>query len=430
MNDEIYEKMKSAQDAYHQIAMNIPGVHGTSIGIKEVKGKLTDTLAICIHLDKKKPIDEIPEEERIPKAIDGFPTDVLEHPMPEQIEDNAKYRPVEGGIQIQVNSKYGTIGCMVKDRTDGEICILSNQHVLNSKGDGVFQPKSDPVCDKIGNTKRVVLSARVDGGISTIKDYDTQYIAKIVSIGDVKGTHSVTLADLPYPVKKRGRTTSLTEGKITNINYNTRSTTGQSFTGQQFIRPDTINFADSGDSGSVIVDDNNNIVGLLWGVNKGNTPYTGVSSPIDDVLSELDIDIITASMVEELIPRIQYKDTMLGKLESLLCQSHRGRGYWQTFRDNEDVVRHVFHKTPRLYAIWKKIPREDLAAVIFEAISNSESSVPFKIGAMDTTNVCSILSDVMLRYFDDENIIKHVKLLNDDITNSIGKSWNSVFREK
>src|SRR5690349_11465933 len=180
MDNATFEKMKAAQENFHRQAMNIPGVHGTSVGIKRRAGELTREFAICIHVDHKRPLADVPASERIPDEIDGFPTDVIEHAQPEPHEDGGKYRPVEGGIQLQVPAGYGTLGCVVRDKRDKSICALSNQHVLGSDGSGIYQPKSDTVCDKIGHTKRVVLSTTVDGGVSTLDSNGVTATAKIV----------------------------------------------------------------------------------------------------------------------------------------------------------------------------------------------------------------------------------------------------------
>jgi hypothetical protein len=74
-------------------------VHATSIGTKLVAGKTTDTFAITIHVTKKKPLNDVPLGERIPKELEGFPTDVIEHDLPAPCKDEGRYRPVLGGIQ-------------------------------------------------------------------------------------------------------------------------------------------------------------------------------------------------------------------------------------------------------------------------------------------------------------------------------------------
>jgi hypothetical protein len=68
-----------------------------------------------------------------------------------------------------------------------------------------------------------------------------------------------------------------------------------SFTDQMGITGDTSipPFSDEGDSGSVVVNNDNEVVGLLWGGDKGGSG--GYATPIQSVESELQISICTAS---------------------------------------------------------------------------------------------------------------------------------------
>lgn len=58
--------------------LRLPGVSGVDIGPKRVNGEKTGELAIRIYVARKRPLDDIPVNERIPSVIDGVPTDVVE----------------------------------------------------------------------------------------------------------------------------------------------------------------------------------------------------------------------------------------------------------------------------------------------------------------------------------------------------------------
>jgi hypothetical protein len=426
MDNATFEKMKEAQQRYHSTAMNIPGVHGTSIGLKRVKGKLTRKFAIVIHLTKKRPAADVPANERIPKQIEGFPTDVIEHDQPEPHDDGGKYRPVQGGCQLAVSNHYGTLGCIVKDRSDSAMCALSNQHVLLGQGTGVFQPKTDPVCDAIGWTKRSVLSTNVDGGISSLDRYDVTSTAKIIDIGNVTGSRTLTWADLPCAVKKRGRTTGLRSGRITSINYNGQRTDGWNFTGQQFIQSDAGTFSEPGDSGSAVVDSAVKVVGLLWGGALAPGTY-GASSPIEQVCSQLNVEVqvFTAAEVQP-----AYSETLAGRLEALLLETSRGRDYWKAIQRHQLTVVHMFHQVPRLHAVWLKLPYEELVEAVTKAIRNPDSKIPSKIGSQDTVAVLGQLRSSLKRYVTDEALARQIDALYRDLTGNIGKSWRKALADK
>lgn len=82
--------------------LKLPGVTAVDIGHKIVGGKKTDVLAIRVYVEKKK---DVPEEEVVPKQIQGVPTDVIErrfvlHPgEPEETGQSIQLHqsePVEG----------------------------------------------------------------------------------------------------------------------------------------------------------------------------------------------------------------------------------------------------------------------------------------------------------------------------------------------
>lgn len=425
MDDATFDRMKQAQMRYHAEAMSIPGVHGTSIGLKHVGGRPTEVYAIRIHLTRKKPLDEVPLAERIPAEIDGFPTDVEEHDQPKPYEDNAKRRPVLGGIQIVTEDgfthRYGTLGCIVKDKKGSSMCALSNQHVFVREGLHICQPKVD-ACDLIGFTKRTIISENVDGAICSLDRNDVRWDASIVDIGPVKGTYVVQWSDRNYRVKKRGRTTRLTTGLITSISYSGDRTDGWKFKDQHFIKADSGNFAEAGDSGSVVVDNSSRVVGLLWGGGSG----FGAASPIDLVLAQLDIEMTTSLEAGD---QIAYGETTVGKLESWLGESARGQAYWSVFRRYADRVRHSFHDTPRLYAAWRKAPAIDLLEALHAAAADPDSKIPSTIGGQDTLDVVSELQGALARHLGDPELDRHISSLQADLRAGIGRSWREALSD-
>jgi hypothetical protein len=425
MNNATFQKMAKAQERYHPTAMRIPGVHGTSVGLKRVDGELTREFAIVIHLTKKRSAKDVPPNERIPKEIEGFPTDVIEHDQPEPCSDGSKRRPVLGGAQLAIGSTYGTLGCIVKDSRYSTYYALSNYHVLfpgNVAAANVFQPKTDPVCDMIGNSKQGILTSYVDCAYCTLDSHGVTWTAQIIDLGGVTGSRTVTWADLPYAVKKRGRTTLLTTGRITSIYYSGRRTDGWVFQAQQYIETNGGNFSEPGDSGSVLVDNDVKVVGLLWGSAGSN----GAASPIDSVRAALQIEVVKYNAAQD----TPYSETVTGKLEAVLCASERGKDYWRAYRRHNDRVVHMFHRAPRLYAIWLKLPQVKLVAIALKAIDNPDSKIPSKIGPFETTTVLGTLRRALKRCVTDDEEFRHqVDGLYRDLADNIGKSWRKALAD-
>jgi hypothetical protein len=323
--DDMFKTMSEARDRYQAKAMRIPGVFGTSIGIRQVAGKLVAEPAIIFHVEKKSLLREIPVDERIPEELEGFPTDVVAEDLPaadgaarKQAAkvDEEKYRPLRGGCQIAEGrmSTYGigTLGCVVKyigpdgpprDLRNGATYVLSAQHVMLGVGNDIFQPTSD----KIGSVVASVLDDYVDAAISDIGWNLNEAVPQIIDIGPVKGSHTVTAKDLMgsnpgYSVRKRGRTTGLTSGEIYALSFNGTNRPGADKRAVKdqikiVTRDSNKNivsgFAEQGDSGSVVVNEHGEVVGLLTAMTVLGADSCFFATPIGTVLHRLQIEILT-----------------------------------------------------------------------------------------------------------------------------------------
>jgi hypothetical protein len=102
-------------------------------------------------------------------------------------------------------------------------------------------------------------------------------------------------------VRKRGRTTGLTYGSVTSVDASVSIPYGDglgthTLKNQLRIAPDktkSAQFSDHGDSGSVVVDGANKVVGLLFG---GSSAAT-YANPIQNVLDELNVNLCIQSTV-------------------------------------------------------------------------------------------------------------------------------------
>ncbi len=304
-----------------------PCVVNVGVGLKEVNNELTSILCFRVYVNEKKTLNLLQEHEVIPRQIDGFITDII--PYGEVIEismDNKHYRPLKGGVQIKndlyVDNKArggGTLGCLVISNEDPDMILgLTNEHVVawNSEDvpDGandIGQPWKRICCcccvkDVIGRVSNSIKNDQVDCAtlelhgdiVNQIKSGGT--INEIEGIGSFKGK---AIALVGMLVKKRGAGTGLTHGIVKDIAFDHQ---------QLLIGPVSPyeKFADFGDSGSIILNEDNRVVGLLWAaernrfripgeaiINSSNIQTKidprihGVATPIDAVIAALDIII-------------------------------------------------------------------------------------------------------------------------------------------
>jgi hypothetical protein len=324
---DIDPKLRQAKVAAEKKLMNQPGVTGVDIGFKEVGGQSTNTLAIRVLVEKK--LTNIPAAELVPQAIKGFPTDVIErkfelHPLALDVRDlvltadNKEYPVLTGGISIgpcrPVDNRVwgGTLGAMVVDNATGKPMALSNFHVLCvdkswSDGDPIAQPaRTDggtcPI-DEVAVLKRAVLGGQVDCAAAELSSRQTDW--EVIEIGKVNGSNKAVVGET---VRKRGRTTGLTYGTVDTVDLTVNLDFGHGIgsielTNQIGIKPDPIRsakFGDSGDSGSVIINDANEVVGLYFAGDPAN-PY-GLANPIDAVLTALNVTIPATQPTEPPTP--------------------------------------------------------------------------------------------------------------------------------
>lgn len=302
--------------------------HGDGFGYRAVRNSAMITpesaiVAAALPSDFDLPITyvdtphEVEHQLKVPLSGPGAPT-VSSH-VPEQ----GRIRPLASGLQIQnydddvrtgVIAKgfiiVGTLGCFV-DLDNDSVAILSNNHVVagenrGAKGsDRIQQPGSATLVagDLVGTLENFIalrpspvgasvaagnaILNQVDAGVALIGagvSYKQGFIPSR-SLQVPSGTAGASVGDKVYKV---GRTTGLTRGEVKDI-ATIVGPVGYDPGPCWFEQSLTIEgdngtmFSDKGDSGSIIVRDDEKIVGLLYAGN-GSQTY---ACPIDLVFAAL-----------------------------------------------------------------------------------------------------------------------------------------------
>jgi len=311
-------------------------VVGVGAGFKRVGGVATDTVSMVALVEKKLPLEELHPFDVVPESIGGFVTDVLEVGKIVALETTGRYRPAPGGVSIgHIDITAGTLGCVVRDAISGERLILSNNHVLansnaGSVGDLILQPGAhdgggpmdaigelhdfvtimfndgspvdcpiasttalvgNAVANLLGSGKRLKVVGQkqtpyqynlVDAALARPFD-DEDVLDEILDIGLVAGTKE---ASLGMSVRKRGRTTDLTEDMVLTVGTTVDVSYGFGKTARFEEQIVAGPMSAGGDSGSLVVDgDSQKAVGLLFA---GSEQVTIMNS-INFVLSELNV---------------------------------------------------------------------------------------------------------------------------------------------
>ncbi|MCI0434123.1 MAG: S1 family peptidase [Gemmatimonadetes bacterium] len=288
-----------------QVRANVKGV---GLGVKWTDGRPTGEPALIVLVNQKLPREALRKADMVPARLEGIQTDVLaigepfaggEDPAEADIHSLARrIRPAEGGYSVgHLRITAGTIATCVYDFLPGarvsppvhgtgippRFYILSNNHVLAntnaaSLGDPVLQPGpfdggNDPA-DRIARLARfipIVLDPPVprpqhnnlvDAAIAEGQFHDLD--REIYWNGYVRGWHPRASVRVGAIVKKTGRTTNFTTGRITTVNATVDVGYGGGRVGRFVDQIVTTNMSAGGDSGSLVLTLDNVAVGLLF----------------------------------------------------------------------------------------------------------------------------------------------------------------------
>jgi subtilase family serine protease len=300
----------SVQRRHTQALLEIPGVVGTAVT------GLPDGRASVLLLAERSGITDLPV------ALDGVPVTVRVTGRIMAFSDpKTRKRPAPLGYSVgHPNITAGTIGARVRDAL-GRVYILSNNHVLAHSngatiGDAALQP--GPIDGGTAADQIATLSdfqTLLFGGVNNTMDAaialsSVDVLDNAVPSDDGYGMPNSTIygdangdglfddpnALLGLNVQKYGRTTKLTHGQISGVNATVQvcyevvefvCTKIARFVNQLIISP--AGFSNGGDSGSLIVTDDENLnpVALLFA---GSATVT-IGNRIDLVLNRFGVTI-------------------------------------------------------------------------------------------------------------------------------------------
>ncbi|MGO9470030.1 MAG: hypothetical protein ACLQVF_38510, partial [Isosphaeraceae bacterium] len=291
-----------------------PGVTGMDVGLKYVGGERTREVAIRLYVSKKS--ENVAPEDRFPDMIGDYKTDVIEREFKllrgGPIDDGAYYDPVLGGIQLYAipggpqSSSLTSSGMFVTDNATGQLMILGTFHGAVAPNSPIFQPS--PRGGPPGVDTQIGFLIRGGHAMNPIVDADVFSFGaprgsdfQIEQLGNINGVKTVSASDIgTLPVSKRGRTTGVTNGNLDGIDCTvvveltpTENATYTNLLGYYsdpdlgVIVPVVLGtFNEKGDSGSVVLDFDGNVVGMVT-VGAGGDQAYGAAIP--DVLAALNV---------------------------------------------------------------------------------------------------------------------------------------------
>lgn len=441
------ERLSALSDEVEKELQHFAGVSYVSVGLRVVKNLPTEEICFRVYVTRKKTLSELSETERIPSQIRGVKTDVNEIPtnisasvLEVKTFDDSKYRPLVGGSKIRSAKgiDYGTLGCFINDDENDRIALLTNYHVLfingEEKGHQVAQPDfcCEYCCCRCGEIATLERGAwdddNVDCAIATLTgDNQQQWTNEILELGRVsppsldehgKPKDPPVVGDTVF---KRGMNSGLTEGliievmkpdKTISVGYPTKhGVITKEFTGQLVIGPKDFNkpFTRKGDSGAVIVNHLNQVIGLHFADDEQRDENDNVLSdatrsianPIADVLRVLNISIpdtgtdLSLELIQSGTPAAPKKIDTLYKLEEIIEQHPDGPALIDAFKEHRREVMDLVNNNREVKVAWHRSHGPAFVAHLMEKIKDAAHVIPASIDTVSYQRMLTKMSVVL-----------------------------------
>jgi hypothetical protein len=423
--------------------LRMPGVMGVATGYKRVKGKMTKDLSLIVYVAKKLPLDRIPYFHAIPSSLTthgvDFPTDIVEVGYYIPYSHTKRERPALGGVSIgHLNVTAGTLGGLVCDKEEGDILILSNNHVLadvnkGKQGDHIVQPgvADEGACheDCIGELERFVSidfasDAKNHVDCAVARPYDTSDVSfEIHDIGvpNLTETYTLNLDDVASAtqVQKTGRTTQHTVGYVSAVDW--KGTVLYDWTPGYFENQIVVETLDGnpvglgGDSGSLVLTMDNKLCGLLFAGPADGTHY--LANHIGEVLNSLDVKLCCGASeaskgtdAEEFLPDVR-------KLRDQVLADAKLRSYVNLYGKHSGKLMEAMLKDPKLGEIV-----QNLVQAVGKVVRNPRQRVD-----QTTVGLAVKLMDAVARMRRaDKELEQDMRKAKNVLKNSAGKTLGQI----
>jgi len=288
------------------------GVQALGIGHKITDGVDTGELALRVYVEEKRADRKI--DHPVPKRVDAIDdgpitTDVIEIGRLETELFTGTSDPLAPGVGVgnPLDDNVGTLGALVRRRSDDALALLSNAHVLardglSAIGEEVVQPSTRdggvPGSDRVGRLAGFqpfeftptgfpnlvdAAIAELDGGRPSAREirllgHAPRGITKNVR----RGMH----------VHKVGRTSDLTTAIIQDVHFRLQFRLRKTARRRERVgfrrQVMCTRFTAPGDSGSLVLSSTGRAVGLHF----AGSMTASIFNRIDDVLDALDVDLV------------------------------------------------------------------------------------------------------------------------------------------
>jgi hypothetical protein len=345
-------------------------------------------------------------------------------------------RPSGERVRVETKLGTGTLGCIAIDNFSGKKVLLSNAHVLNNGTTDDFTVhhpthyqsskscSNNIIAEKIRmvHGEDAVHHFTLDAAIAKFDPDEGKYDPFIVDIGPVKGVAPIAASEIinaDYRVWKRGAQTGITEGLVISTNFGFTSTQdGRIYRNQLHVHPVSGAFRGfiniQGDSGSVLVNKDNRVVGLI---HSATDVGGGIANPINEVELGLNIkiwteaDLVTAGE-EPIDPTKQTSEVVLPDLfantVAELSATEAGNNLAVIVNSHVVEVMHMIEANKKFATLWHRNHGPEVMKRMREAIAARNERVPVLIQGQSLQEIgINILG--ALKRFGSPELSEHVE---------------------
>ncbi len=439
----------------------IPGVLSVGFGLKQVGGDLTETRALRVYVERKKSLDELTVDEMVPAEVDGVPTDVVTIPRGSSFgtRDTDRHSPLIGGITIS-NLKpdgsgqfgMGTLGCFATiDGVAGpkNVVLLGNAHVLaangGAAGDTIYQPnltggQVDPDPKNHGPSAKnhnmglegphsytypseSPVDYHVDCGTAKLNidisswcdcNCGVSYKNELreINIGGNSKLEGVARAVDGETVHKSGALTGGTTGTISDV-------LGSALINNPPVQVDNVilveptsdpAFAEEGDSGAALVNDSNELIGLVFGgADPTVSPRVAFACHIAPVLDLLEVTPISTQnppvgpagharatrMARVAGPDAIGPEDHTVELQERLNRSETGQLLHRAFLDHRSEVVDLVNRHRPVTVAWHRAKGPTFFAHFVENARHPDHRIPAEVEGVTRSDLADRMGEAL-----------------------------------
>jgi hypothetical protein len=255
------------------------------------------------------------------------------------------------------------------------------------------------------------------------------YFADQVNFGPVKDIYFIQDSDIhpgPYLVKKYGAKTGKTHGHVTSLDRvgfrsDDEAPFHRQYSGVITVSfdennadnsPDALYFSDHGDSGSAVINDNNQVVGTVFAhIDDG----TGLVTPLKSIIDAFNITVVTAQTAGQTQTVPPYAMSRVARsrapitggmpisrsiLETRdeILSTPTGQEYADAITQHAAEVQQLINTNRRVATVWQRSGGPQIIQAALDMLQNRNLPFPAEIEGKALAECVENIEEILLRY--------------------------------